>query len=151
MLRTVTGFNILYVLIPGYILALALTFFVPKTFTAIAFDSGAVATGPMTATFLLPFAIGACISNGGNIMVDAFGAIALITLTPLLTVQILGLIYVIKGKRVKQIERAEISRLFATEGNIIDLLEDNPFQTQTGTGERLSITRRIIGKKRRRR
>lgn len=123
MLRIATGFNLLYVLIPGYVLALGLTFFVPKTFTAIAFDSGAVASGPMTATFLLPFSIGACINIGGDIMSDAFGAIAIITLTPLLTVQILGLIYVLKAKRIKQIEREEISKLFATEGQIIDLLE----------------------------
>ncbi len=151
MLRTVTGFNILYVLVPGYILALALTFFVPKTFTAIAFDSGAVATGPMTATFLLPFAIGACISNGGNIMLDAFGAIAFITLTPLLTVQILGLIYVLKGKRVKQIEKAEISRLFASEGKIIDLFDENFSFETAGQGERSKAARRIISKMRRKR
>lgn len=123
MLRVATGFNILYVLVPGYVLAIVLTFFVPKTFTAIAFDSGGVASGPMTATFLLPFAIGACSALGGNIMSDAFGVVAFVAMTPLLTVQILGLIYTFKAKTIKQIERVEISDLFAKEGQIIDLLK----------------------------
>ncbi len=123
MLRVATGFNILYVLIPGYVIAIALTFFVPKTFTAIAFDSGGVASGPMTATFLLPFSIGACSALGGNIMSDAFGVVAFVAMTPLLTVQILGLTYSIKAKRIKQIEREDITAIFAQEGQIIDLLK----------------------------
>ena len=76
---------------PGYGIALALSFFVPDIYTAIAFDSGGVASGPMTTTFLLPFAMGACEAFGGNILTDAFGIVALVAMTPLLTIQLLGL------------------------------------------------------------
>ena len=93
MLRVLTGISILWFLIPGYTIALCLSFFVPKIFTAIAFDSGGVASGPMTATFLLPFAIGACDALGGNIVSDAFGIVAMVAMTPLITLQILGTIY----------------------------------------------------------
>ena len=93
MLRVLTGISILWFLIPGYAIALALSFFVPKIFTAIAFDSGGVASGPMTATFLLPFAMGACDVLGGNIVTDAFGIVAMVAMTPLITIQILGTIY----------------------------------------------------------
>ena len=72
MLRVLTGIPILYVLIPGYAIALILSFFVPDVFTSIAFDSGGVASGPMTATFLLPFAVGACAAMGGNIAEESF-------------------------------------------------------------------------------
>ena len=65
----------------------------PRIFTGIAFDSGGVASGPMTATFLLPFAMGACQSLGGNILTDAFGVVAMVAMTPLITIQGLGLIY----------------------------------------------------------
>ena len=71
MLRVITGVSIMYFLVPGYFIALALSFFVPRTFTAIAFDSGGVASGPLTATFMLPFAMGACEALGGNVMTDA--------------------------------------------------------------------------------
>lgn len=90
MLRVLTGISIFWLIIPGYALALGLSFFVPKIFTAIAFDSGGVASGPMTATFLLPFAMGACISIGGNIVTDAFGVVAMVAMTPLITIQIMG-------------------------------------------------------------
>lgn len=93
MIRVLTGVSILWFVIPGYAIALILSFFVPKIFTAIAFDSGGVASGPMTATFLLPFAMGACASVGGNIVTDAFGVVAMVAMTPLITIQILGLIY----------------------------------------------------------
>lgn len=93
MLRVLTGISILWFLIPGYTIALCLSFFVPKIFTAIAFDSGGVASGPMTATFLLPFAMGACDALGGNIVSDAFGIVAMVAMTPLITIQILGTIY----------------------------------------------------------
>ena len=96
MLRILYGIDILYILLPGYAIALILTFFVPKIFTAIAFDSGGVASGPMTATFLLPFAMGACEAVGGNILTDAFGIIAMVAMTPLITIQGMGLIYSIK-------------------------------------------------------
>ena len=84
---------------PGYGIALILTLFVPKIFTAIAFDSGGVASGPMTATFLLPLAQGACLAVGGNIVTDAFGVVAMVAMTPLITLQILGVIYRIKDSR----------------------------------------------------
>ncbi len=93
MIRVLTGIPILWFLIPGYGIALILAFFVPKIFTAIAFDSGGVVSGPMTATFLLPFAIGTCRSAGGNVVTDAFGVVAMVAMTPLITIQILGMIY----------------------------------------------------------
>ena len=90
MLRVLTGISILWFLIPGYVLSLALTFFVPQIYTGIAFDSGGVASGPMTATFLLPFAMGACEAVGGSVMTDAFGLVAMVAMTPLITIQLLG-------------------------------------------------------------
>lgn len=96
MIRVLTGISILWFLIPGYAIALILTFFVSKIFTAIAFDSGGVASGPMTATFLLPFAMGACEASGGNIITDAFGIVAMVAMTPLITIQIMGLIFKVK-------------------------------------------------------
>lgn len=96
MVRVLTGISILWFLLPGYAVALGLTFFVPKIFTAIAFDSGGVASGPMTATFLLPFSMGACEALGGNAVTDAFGVVAMVAMTPLITIQILGLIYQIQ-------------------------------------------------------
>ena len=83
MVRVLTGISIYWILIPGYAIAIGLTFFVPPIFTGIAFDSGGVASGPMTATFLLPFAMGACESLGGNILNDAFGVVAMVAMTPL--------------------------------------------------------------------
>ena len=96
MIRVLTGISIMWFIVPGYAIALILTFFVPKIFTAIAFDSGGVASGPMTATFLLPFAMGACSAVGGNIITDAFGVVAMVAMTPLITIQILGVIYRLK-------------------------------------------------------
>ena len=93
MIRVLTGLSIFWFIIPGYFIALSLSFFVPKIFTAIAFDSGGVASGPMTATFLLPFAMGACSAVGGNIITDAFGVVAMVAMTPLITIQILGLVF----------------------------------------------------------
>ncbi len=100
MIRVLTGISILWFLVPGYFIALVLTFFVPKIFTAIAFDSGGVASGPMTATFLLPFAMGACEALGGNIITDAFGIVAMVAMTPLITIQTMGLVFRIKEKRI---------------------------------------------------
>lgn len=90
VIRIIFGFSILYYLIPGYLLSLGLSFFVPKIYTAIAFDSGGVASGPLTSTFILPFAIGTCVAMGGNILSDAFGIVALVAMTPLITIQLLG-------------------------------------------------------------
>ncbi len=98
MLRVITGISILWFMIPGYLIALALSFVAPPTFTAIAFDAGGVASGPMTATFMLPFAIGVCGVLGGNIMSDAFGLVAMVAMMPLITVQIMGAITTIKTK-----------------------------------------------------
>ena len=98
MIRVLTGISIFYLLVPGYAVAIVLSFFVPKLFTAIAFDSGGVASGPMATTFLLPFAMGACSAVGGNIVTDAFGVVAMVAMTPLLTIQGLGLIYRLRTK-----------------------------------------------------
>ena len=99
MVRVLTGISILWFLVPGYAVALAMMFVVPRTFTAIAFDSGGVASGPLTATFMLPFAMGASEALGGNVMTDAFGLVALVAMMPLITVQAMGGIYVLKSKR----------------------------------------------------
>ena len=98
MIRVLTGISIFYLLVPGYAVAIVLSFFVPKLFTAIAFDSGGVASGPMATTFLLPFAMGACSAVGGNIVTDAFGVVAMVAMTPLITIQGLGLIYRLRTK-----------------------------------------------------
>ncbi|MBQ7934654.1 MAG: DUF1538 family protein, partial [Lachnospiraceae bacterium] len=100
MIRVLTGISIMWFLVPGYLIALVLTFFVPKIFTAIAFDSGGVASGPMTATFLLPFAMGACEALGGNIITDAFGIVAMVAMTPLITIQIMGMVFKIKEHKL---------------------------------------------------
>ena len=100
MIRVLTGISILWFLVPGYLVALVLTFFVPKIFTAIAFDSGGVASGPMTATFLLPFAMGACEALGGNIITDAFGIVAMVAMTPLITIQIMGVVFKVKESKL---------------------------------------------------
>ena len=104
MTRVLTGLPILYFLIPGYAIAIGLSFVVPKIFTAIAFDSGGVASGPMTATFLLPLAQGACVAVGGNLVADAFGVVAMVAMTPLITIQVLGLITMIKNHKREPVE-----------------------------------------------
>ena len=113
MVRVLTGVSIFAFLVPGYLLAVVLSFFVPKIFTSIAFDSGGVASGPMTATFLLPFAMGACEALGGSIVTDAFGVVAMVAMTPLLTIQLLGLAY--QWKLKAQLAQA------AEDEEIIDL------------------------------
>lgn len=102
MIRVLTGIPILAILVPGYFIALALSFIVPDIFTSIAFDSGGVASGPMTATFLLPFAVGACTAVGGNVITDAFGVVAMVAMTPLIAIQVLGLIYTVKQKKAEK-------------------------------------------------
>lgn len=98
MLRALTGISIMWFMVPGYAVALLLTLVVPKTFTAIAFDSGGVASGPLTAAFMLPFAMGAVTSLGGNVMTDAFGLVAMVAMMPLITVQIMGAIYMLRSR-----------------------------------------------------
>ena len=107
MLRVLTGMPILWFLLPGYITALALSFFVPPIFTAIAFDSGGVASGPMTATFMLPLAVGASSALGGNIVTDAFGLVAMVAMMPLITIQVMGMVYVIKTAKDDKMVPAE--------------------------------------------
>lgn len=99
MIRVLTGISIMWFLIPGYAFALGMSFFVPKIYTAIAFDSGGVASGPMTAAFLLPLAQGACLAVGGNIVTDAFGVVAMVAMTPLITIQLLGIFSQLAKKR----------------------------------------------------
>lgn len=119
MIRVYTGLPILWLLIPGYLIALGLTFFVPDIFTSIAFDSGGVASGPMTATFLLAFSMGACEAMGGNIVTDAFGIVAMVAMTPLITIQVLGLIY-----RIRLHKEAKNTEAVESEGEIIELSEE---------------------------
>ena len=108
MLRVITGIPISFIVIPGYIAALLLSMFVPKIFVGIAFDSGGVASGPITSTFLLPLCIGACSKVGGDIMTDAFGVVALVALTPLIAIQIMGVIYKINLKKRENAVDAEV-------------------------------------------
>ena len=123
MIRVLTGISILWLLIPGYFIALVLTFFVPKIFTAIAFDSGGVASGPMTATFLLPFAMGACEARGGNIITDAFGIVAMVAMTPLITIQIMGLIFQLKEKKLHKIHAEERITLSLDSYDDMEIIE----------------------------
>ena len=123
ILRILLEIPIHYIIIPGYVIALTLTFFVPKIFVGIAFDSGGVASGPMTSTFLLPLCIGACSSVGGNIMTDAFGAVALVALAPLIAIQLMGLRFNLDMK--KQKKRAGNNELLPYEyDDIIELEEE---------------------------
>ncbi|HIS53224.1 MAG TPA: DUF1538 domain-containing protein [Candidatus Onthomonas avicola] len=110
MVRVLTGISILWFMIPGYAIALGISFFVPRIYTAIAFDSGGVASGPMATTFLLPLAQGACTAVGGNIVTDAFGVVAMVAMTPLITIQVMGLASQIStrlaGRRPAALEEA---------------------------------------------
>lgn len=99
IVRVLTGLNIYWIIIPGYALALLLSRQVPPVFVGIAFDSGGAASGPMTSTFLLPLAMGACSAVGGNVVTDAFGVVALVALAPLIAIQIMGLVYAHKSKK----------------------------------------------------
>ncbi len=111
MLRVITGIPILPFLIFGYTASLIISFFVPTIYTGIAFDSGGVASGPMTSTFILPFAVGACEAIGGNVMTDAFGIVALIAMAPLITIQTLG--FYARRSRLSKIKKlhTEISMM----------------------------------------
>ncbi len=109
MLRIILGIPIMYFLIPGYLIAIVLTFIVPDIFTAIAFDSGGVASGAMTASFLMPFALGVCNAVGGNVATEGFGVVAMVAMTPLIAIQILGLVYKIKMAKLKKAEQARLS------------------------------------------
>ena len=123
MVRVLTGISVFWFVLPGYGAALLLSFFVPKIFTAIAFDSGGVASGPMTATFLLPFAIGACISTGGDIVTDAFGVVAMVAMTPLITIQVMGLVFGLRSRYLERVEAQKAESVFAElpDDEIIEL------------------------------
>jgi hypothetical protein len=124
MLRVITGLNIQAILIPGYLIALIMSKFVPKIFVGIAFDSGGVASGPMTSTFLLPLCIGACESLGNNVMMDAFGVIALVALTPLIAIQLMGVSYKIKLMKIRNnVEPAAITH-DVDDDDIVEIQED---------------------------
>ena len=103
VVRVIFQFSVLYYLIPGYFISLGLSFFVPKIYTAIAFDSGGVASGPLTSTFILPFIVGVCFAMSGeaSILTDAFGLVAMVAMTPLISIQSLGFKAVVT-KHVKE-------------------------------------------------
>lgn len=121
MIHVLTGISISWFVIPGYIIALILSRLVPDIFIGIAFDSGGVASGPMTSTFLLPLSIGVCEALGGNLMTDAFGIVALVALTPLIAIQLMGLIY-----KMKLDERRSNRHVMVADDSdvIIDLEEE---------------------------
>lgn len=121
MLRVLLEIPIYYFIIPGYAIALGLTFFTPKVYTAIAFDSGGVVSGPMTTAFMLPLAIGAStvISGAENILTNAYGVVALVALTPLITIQIFGIVSTQKAKRKTVVLPKNVVSLF--EGDVIEL------------------------------
>ena len=97
-LRIITGISILWFLIPGYVLALVLSFFVPRLFVGISFDSGGVASGTMMSAFVLPLCMGACNALGGDVMTDAFGCVAFVAMAPIVAIQLLGFAYKVKAK-----------------------------------------------------
>lgn len=102
IIRMIFHFSLLYYLIPGYLISLGLSFFVPRIYTAIAFDSGGVASGPLTSSFILPLIVGVCVAlNGGSpdqILTEAFGVVAMVAMTPLITIQALGFKAVMSAK-----------------------------------------------------
>ena len=109
-IRIVTGINILWILIPGYVIALTLSFFVPKIFVGISFDSGGVASGTMMSAFVLPLCMGACNALGGNVMTDAFGCVAFVAMAPIITIQLSGFAYKVKAEdRVRKFVSASES------------------------------------------
>ena len=118
MLRVVTGISIMWFLVPGYAIALGLSFFVPDIYTAIAFDSGGVASGPMTATFMLQFMMGASTALGGNVLSDAFGVVAMVAMMPLLSIQVVGVLF------EKHAKRSEASEEVYGDLDIIELWEE---------------------------
>ena len=122
MIRIVYGFSLVYYIIPGYFISLGLSLFVPPVYTGIAFDSGGVASGPMTSGFILPFAIGACCTlQGGEAVLDfAFGVVALVAMAPLITIQLLGFRGIVAERRNEH--RAMKRILDADDQQIINFL-----------------------------
>jgi len=122
MIRIVFDFSLVYYIVPGYFISLALSLFVPPVYTAIAFDSGGVASGPMTSTFILPFAIGACVTIQGpdSVLRDAFGVVAMVAMAPLITIQLLGFKGIV-AERVSE-KRAMKKILDADDQQIINFM-----------------------------
>jgi hypothetical protein len=119
MLRLLAGIPILYILIPGYLAALILTFVTPAIFTGIAFDSGGVCSGPLTSTFLLPLAMGACEGLKGDLVKDAFGMVAMVAMTPLIVIQIVGLVYGTKLRKSGEKVQEELGALNLDDAGVI--------------------------------
>jgi hypothetical protein len=109
MYRVFTGTSFMLYALIGYGIALILTFFIPKVFTAIAFDAGGATGGSLTTTFLLPIAIGACYVMGGNVYTDAFGLASMVSLVPIITVEITGLFYEFKTRLLTRVENLDDS------------------------------------------
>ncbi len=122
MLRIILDFSVFYYLIPGYLLSLGLSFFVPSIYTAIAFDSGGVASGPLTSGFILPFAVGICAVLGGvdRVLENAFGIVAMVAMTPLITIQLLGFRSVVSAAVRRRIAMRRI--LDADDDRIIEFM-----------------------------
>lgn len=125
LFRVITGLPLMLFLLPGYALALGLSLLVPPVFTSIAFDSGGVASGPMTATFLLPLCMGATEALGGNILTDAFGIVAMVAMTPLIIIQLIGLSYEIRTRREKRAPKLPIVDM---SQEFIDLEEEDTYE-----------------------
>jgi hypothetical protein len=127
MVRILAGISLMWILIPGYALAIVLTFFVPPIFTGIAFDSGGVCSGPMTSTFLLPLAMGTCEGSGGDLMTDAFGIVAIVAMTPLIIIQLMGLLYVYRTKKAAAVQAEIPAEAISAEeaGEIIEFEEEH--------------------------
>ena len=124
VVRIMLGFSIIFYLIPGYFISLALSLFVPPLYTAIAFDSGGVASGPLTSTFIVPFMIGACVECAGveNVLEFAFGVVALVAMIPLITIQLLGFRAVV-SKILR--DRISMTRILRADDNQIIYFEGN--------------------------
>ncbi len=122
VIRIIFDFSLVYYIIPGYFISLALSLFVPPVYTAIAFDSGGVASGPMTSGFILPFAIGVCVSLQGEkaVLRDGFGVVALVAMAPLITIQLLGFKAIVSNK-IKE-KRAMKRILQADDEHIINFM-----------------------------
>ena len=122
ILRIIYGFSLLYYLIPGYLISLGLSFFVPKLYTAIAFDSGGVASGPLTSSFILPMAIGACtvLHSSSEVLSLGFGVVAMVAMTPLITIQALGFKGVVTARKR---EKAAMRRILAADDEQIIYFE----------------------------
>ena len=122
IIRIICDFSLVYYVIPGYFISLALSLFVPPIYTGIAFDSGGVASGPMTSGFILPLAVGVCVALQGPeaVLRDAFGVVALVAMAPLITIQLLGVRGIVADRRS---ERRAMKRILdADDQQIINFL-----------------------------